>query len=72
MKPKVNVSVHKFRVHRSGLLFLLILFEGNQILGETSYGIAGASSVIIYILIGVPRFGLTSEPLNAEPVNGYN
>jgi hypothetical protein len=35
----------------------LTLFVGYQILDETSYGSAGASSMIIYILVGVPRFG---------------
>jgi len=47
----------RFRVHRSGLLLGLIMFVGNQILDETSYGSTAMSGIIIYILIGVLIFG---------------
>ena len=46
---KNRVNVHRFRVHRSGLLFL-VLFVSYQVLDEASNSSAGAPRMIVHIL----------------------
>jgi len=60
-----ELGVHRFRVHRSGLLFFRYAFLIQRHLKSTLE--FGARPFRTYELALQ-----TSEPLNSEPVNGYH